>query len=103
MPRKAGRQGGWQGAEPLDPHELKQLYVRQKLSLRQVARILGCSHQHVANELRRYGLPVRSQRAASCLPKADTPWRPAAGRSPLVERDEARQAKRQHHEEDRSS
>jgi transposase-like protein len=47
--------GGHQPPKPLDPDVVYPLYYEQELSLRAIARRLGCSRQHVANEMERWG------------------------------------------------
>ena len=78
--------GGHQPPKPLDPEVVYELYYGQALSLRAIARRLGCSHQHVANEMARQGWERREQAVATQLatPRRrdlDTPALPAAYRA----------------------
>jgi len=44
-----------------DASSLKHLYLREKLSLRQIGRRLGCGHRTVRLALIRFGIPIRSR------------------------------------------
>lgn len=59
--------GGYQPPKPLDPEVVQPLYYEQQLSLRAIARRLGCSHQHVANEMERWGWERRPLPEAATL------------------------------------
>jgi len=54
--------------------ELKELYLKKKLSSPKIAERLNCSPTFVRNKLREYGIPIRSLKEALLL--SNTPKYP---------------------------
>jgi len=58
------------GKKPEKP-ELKQLYITEARSIREIAEILGCSKERVYRALQEYGIERRSKTRRSQLEKYD--------------------------------
>ena len=57
----------------LDKNQLIELYLHQRLTLKEIAKVLGCSYYTVRNYLVEYGIPLRDKYQAQQLSYARNP------------------------------